>query len=87
MVIFGLYEFAFDTFAVLALLLGLCVYALFSNGYRTTSTKAGFIGSLLFIMIIVQFYHLLQASLYIPATRFFVYDVMLNKMLAYSIKG
>lgn len=67
-------EFANQALVILILFLSIGLSAHFSHGYGTKKAREFMIGLLMSLMIIVQLYYLLQASLFIPASRFQVYN-------------
>jgi hypothetical protein len=44
-------------------------------GYGTKSAKETMIWSLIILLAAVQLYHLIDAALYVPATKFYIYKV------------
>ncbi len=58
---------------VLLLTAGICAHICY--GYGTKKAKELFLGLILITMAGIQLYHLVNAAIYMPATRFYTYNV------------
>lgn len=52
---------------------GVCAHICY--GYGTKKAKDMFAGLILLTMACIQLYHLINAAIYMPATRFYTYNV------------
>jgi hypothetical protein len=67
--------FGDQAFTTIVLVLTAGISAHICYGYGTKKAKELFIGLILLLMVSVQLYHLVMAAVYMPATRFYVYNV------------
>ena len=63
-------DFSSQGFAILVIFLSLGVATHLSHGFGTKQAKEMTVGLLFLLMVAVQMYYLLMASLYMPASRF-----------------
>ena len=66
-------------FTVLVLLLSAGVSSHIAHGYGTRKSRELFASLVLAIIVGGQLYHLIQAVIYIPATRFYVWNDLLHR--------
>lgn len=62
-------------FVVIVLLLSAGITAHICHGYGTIKAKELFVALILVLLVGTQLYHLIYASVYVPATKFYVYNV------------
>jgi hypothetical protein len=67
--------FGDQLFAGILLLVTAGISAHIVYGYGTKRAKELFVGLVLLTMACVQLYHLVNAAIYMPATRFYTYNV------------
>ena len=72
---YNLVAFGSQTFNVVVLLISAYLTAQFAYGYGTRRAREFFIALLLLLMLGVEFYYLIKAANFVPATRFFVLNV------------
>mmetsp|Transcript_14866 Transcript_14866/g.14973 ORF Transcript_14866/g.14973 Transcript_14866/m.14973 type:complete len:241 (-) Transcript_14866:65-787(-) len=80
-------EFAEWIFTSLILVVASGISAHICHGYGTLRWKETFIGLVFFIMIVVQLYHLVLASLFIPNSPYIFNDPLYRKICLISDKG
>jgi hypothetical protein len=66
-------------FSAIILALGAAVSVHICHGYGTRMARESFIGLILLLIVGFQMYHLIRAALFVPATRFFVYNTKLHR--------
>mmetsp|Transcript_6659 Transcript_6659/g.14572 ORF Transcript_6659/g.14572 Transcript_6659/m.14572 type:complete len:234 (-) Transcript_6659:2316-3017(-) len=71
--------FGTQIFTAIVLLLSAGISAHMCYGFGTRKGREAFIGLILLLMVGTQVYHLIDASLYVPATRFYVYNSELHR--------
>ena len=71
------------TFIVLVLTAGVTSHIIY--GYGTKKAKELFVGLVLFTMACIQLYHLTNAAMYKPATRFYTWDVRCCTRVSFSV--
>ena len=77
-----------QVFTVVVLLLSAGISSHIAHGYGTRKSKELFASLVLAIIVGGQLYHLIQAVIYIPATRFYVWNDLLHREdCRYSSKG
>ena len=69
-----LLDFSHQAFAITVILLVIGVASHIMFGFGTKRAKESILAMIFFLMVACQLYYLLQASLYIPASRFQVYN-------------
>jgi hypothetical protein len=74
-------EFGTQLFTAIVLLLSAGISAHMCYGFGSRKGREAFIGLILLLMVGTQFYHLIDAALYVPATRFYVYNVSMLILL------
>jgi hypothetical protein len=67
--------FGDQLFAVIVLVVCAGISSHFCFGYGSKKAKEVFIALILVLIVGTQFYHLIQAATYVPASKFFVFDV------------
>ena len=67
--------FGNQAFTVIILLLVAGISAHISYGYSTKRARELFIALILILIVGCQFYHLIFAALYVPATQFHIFNV------------
>jgi len=68
-----------EIFTVIVLILSAAVSSFIAHGYGTRRAKEMFALLVLLLMVGCQLFHLINASLYIPATRFFIWKPRLHR--------
>lgn len=71
----SIFGFGYNIFITLVLLLTAGITAHLCYGYGTYKAKETYIMLILLLMIGTQMYYLINAATYIPATRFYTYNV------------
>lgn len=74
--------FGNQAFTVIILVLIAGISAHISYGYSTRRAREMFIALILILIVGCQFYHLIFAALYVPATQFKVFNV--RKLISLS---
>ena len=67
--------FGDQLFTVIVLLVSVGVSSHMCFGFGSKKAKEVLIGLILMLIIGTQFYHLINAAIYVPATPFYTYDV------------
>jgi len=75
--------FGDQAFTVIILVLVAGISSHISYGYSTRRARELFIALILVLLVGCQFYHLIFAALYVPATQFSIFNVcyILNRLL------
>lgn len=71
--------FGDQLFTSIFLIVALIITSHIFFGFDTKKSKEAFIILFLLLLVAVQYYHLLKVSTFIPASRFFTYDVRLPR--------
>jgi hypothetical protein len=67
--------FGDQLFTVIVLLVSAGISSHICYGYGTRKAKEAFVGLILVLMVGTQFYHLINAVTFVPASKFQVYNV------------
>jgi mannose/fructose/N-acetylgalactosamine-specific phosphotransferase system component IID len=67
--------FGDQLFAVIVLVICAGITAHFCFGFGTKKAKETFVALILVLIVGTQFYHLIQAATYVPASKFYVFNV------------
>jgi hypothetical protein len=70
--------FGDQLFAVIVLVVSAGISSHFCFGYGSKKAKEVFIALILVLIVGTQFYHLIQAATYVPASKFYVFDVSIR---------
>ena len=73
--------FGDQVFTALILILSAGITAQIIHGFGTRKAKETFIGLILLLMIAVQFYNLINAAIYVPASKFYIYNVIIYNFM------
>ena len=63
------------SFSAIVLLISAGLTSHFIHGYGTNEARNLFLFLILFILVSYQYYYVIQAANFIPATKFFIYNV------------
>jgi len=75
--------FGNQAFTVIILLVVAGISAHISFGYSTRRAREMFIALILILLVGCQFYHLIFAALYVPATQFSIFNVCIMLLISY----
>jgi hypothetical protein len=67
--------FGDQLFAVIVLAICAGITSHFCFGFGSKKAKETFVALILVLMVGTQFYHLIQAATYVPASKFYVFNV------------
>lgn len=67
--------FGDQLFSVIVLVIAAGISSHFCFGYGTKKAKETFIALILVLIVGTQLFHLINAATYVPASKFFVFDV------------
>ena len=77
--------FGNQAFTVIILLVVAGISAHISFGYSTRRAREMFIALILILLVGCQFYHLIFAAVYVPATQFSIFNVCTMLSISYLL--
>ena len=73
--LYSIADFASQCFSIIVIVTATIIATQICFGYGTRKAKESFVGLILFTLCAIQSYQLVFAVIYVPADRFFVYNV------------